>query len=424
MKQKLMAAIAILGSTVVGLLIAEAFFRIAMPPVPGDEGSVAEYLVTSQRNPGAPRLFPVGYKAFFDIRGLYEGAANVDFEIGPSRFIPPDPPGGAKYKVLFLGGSVTEGIFLNANERWPARLNVPGEVATYNASMSAAGMMAQYITAKYLADRGDRFDLVVLATNHNDSTWSRRFREIGSTYDYAHFAADLPEIYRKEFQAEKSFRNESSLRTVAWLRHLLRVARLKAAGAPDGAPKTGQGSTTAAHSIVVDGLVILQANSNRIPKAPISECLEKSSPKTITDWAYQDWKANLPEFRRAMKEMLGAELLVVSEPAAFGAPSGSFYERDLRVFPTCDTSNGVRAVETQDAVAFEKERADRYIEAAKAAGAHTFDLASAMGPEANGPDGGKYFFDSIHPTPTGAQKFADFLKPEILRILAEKNRGQ
>lgn len=419
MKQKLMAAIAVLGSTAVGLLIAEAFFRVAMPPVPGDEGSVAEYLVTSQRNPGAPRLFPVGYKAFFDIRGLYEGAKSVDFEIGSSRFIPPVPPAGAKYKVLFLGGSVTEGIFLNENERWPARLNVPGEVATYNASMSAAGMMAQYITAKYLAERGDRFDLVVLATNHNDSTWSRRFREFGSTYDYAHFAGDLPEIYRKEFKDVKG--SSESLRTVAWLRHLLRVARLKAAGAPGDASKAGQGSTTAARSIVVDGLVILQANSNRIPRAPLSECLEKSSPKTITDWAYQDWKANLPEFRRAMKEMLGAELLVVSEPAAYGAPSSSFYERDLRVFPTCETPNGVRAVETQDAVSFEKERADRYIDAAKAAGAHTFDLASAMGPEANGPDGGKYFFDSIHPTPKGAEKFAEFLKPEILRILAEKN---
>lgn len=418
MKQKLMAAIAILGSTVVGLLIAEVFFRLAMPPVPGDEGSVAEYLVASQRNPGAPRLFPVGYKAVFDIRGLYEGANSVDFEIGPSRFIPPDPPEGAKYKVLFLGGSVTEGIFLNANERWPARLNVPGEVATYNASMSAAGVLAQYITAKYLAERGDRFDLVVLATNHNDSTWSRRFREIGSTYDFANFERQLPEIYRNEFKIEKGS-SAASLRTLAWIRHLFRVARLKAAGEPGEASKNAPGSA-AAHSIVVDGLVILQANSNRIPRAPLSECLEQSSPKTITEWAYQDWKTNLPEFRRAVKELLGAELLVVSEPAAFGAPSDSFYERDLRVYPTCQTSAGLRAVETQDAVAFEKERADRYIDAAKAAGAHTFDLASAMSPTSNGQDGGKYFFDSIHPTPKGAEKFAELLKPEILRILEEK----
>lgn len=419
MKQKLMAVIAILGSTAVGLLIAEAFFRIAMPPVPGDEGSVAEYLDASQRNPGAPRLFPVGYKAMFDIRGLYEGANRVDFEIGPSRFIPPVPTEGAKYKVLFLGGSVTEGIFLKDEERWPARVNSPGEVATYNASMSAAGMMAQYITAKYLAERGDRFDLVVLATNHNDPTWSRRFREIGSTYDYAHFTKDLPEIYRNEYRAERGW-GVSSLRTLAWLRHFFRVARLKMMSAPDDASKARQEPTSTAHSIVVDGLIKLQAGTNLIPRAPISECLESGSPKTLTELAYQDWKANFPEFRRAVKELLGADLLVVSEPAAYGAPGESFYEHDLRTFPTCETAKGIRALEAADSMAFEKERADRYIDAAKAAGAYTFDLATAMGPEANGSEGGKYFFDSIHPTPKGAEKFAEHVKPEILRILQSK----
>jgi hypothetical protein len=418
MKQKVMAALAILGSTAVGFLIAEAAFRVAMPPVPGDEGSVAEYLDASQRNPGAPRLFPVGYKAMFDIRGLYEGANRVDFEIGPTRFIPPVPPEGAKYKVLFLGGSVTEGIFLNADERWPARLNVPGEVATYNASMSAAGSMAQFITAKYLADRGDRFDLVVLATNQNDATWTRRFREIGSTYDFAHFQKGLPEIYGKEFRAERGS-NWTSLRTLAWVRHLFRVARLNATGAPGDPSKNGQASTASAHSIVVDGLVALQAGSNRIPRAPISACQDPGSPKTVTEWAYHDWKENLPEFRRQIKALLGAELLVVSEPAAYGAPSDSFYEHDLRIYPTCQTAQGVRAIEGPDVVALEQERAERFIDAAKSAGAHTFDLAAAMAPYANGPEGGKYFFDSIHPTPIGAQKFAELLKPEILRVLKE-----
>lgn len=413
MKQKYMAAIVVAGSTLVGLLIAEAIFRVAMPPVPGDEGSVAEYLDASQRNPGAPRLFPFGYKAVFDIRGLYEGANRIDFEIGPSRFIPPVPPEGAKYKVLFLGGSVTEGIFLNENERWPARLSVPGEVATYNASMSAAGMMAQAITVKFLAERGDRFDLVVLATNQNDSTWSRRFREIGSTYDFAHFQQGLPELYRKEFRAEKGA-GWASLRTLAWARHLFRVARLKAASAPGGPSKGG------ANSLVVEGLITLQAGSNRIPRTPSSECLDPGSPKTVTDWAYQDWKANLPEFRRQVKDLLGADLLVVSEPAAYGAPGESFYQHDLRTYPTCQTSNGQRAIEAPDVVALEAERAERYIDAARSAGAQTFDLAAAIGPVANGPEGGKYFFDSIHPTPRGAEKFAELLKPEILRILREK----
>lgn len=418
MKQNVMATIAVLLSTIVSLFIAEFFFRVALPPIPGDEGSVAFYIATAQRQPGAPRLFHAGYHAIFDIKGLYDGADKVDFSIAEDRFIPPSPH-EARYKVLFLGGSVAEGIFLNAWERWPARLNVPGEVATSNASMSEAGMLAQYLTAKYLSDRGDRFDLVVLATNHNDTGWSRRFKELGSVYDFSHFDDGLREVYKKDYELLKKKDDPSwfSLRTVAWARHFLRVVRLKSS--PDPQKSGGSEDKGDHHSIVVDGLLLLQNGTNLLARVPMAECSEESSPKTLTRLAYEDWQKNLPKFREDIKALLGADLLVVSEPAAFGAPNESFYQRDLRVFPTCDTSAGRRAIDVPDIVAFERERASLYLKAAKDAGAYTFDLAGAMEPFSNGPQGGSLFFDSIHPTPKGAEKFAELLKPVILQTLQQ-----
>jgi lysophospholipase L1-like esterase len=411
MKKKAMAALAVALSTALGLSIAEIMFRLAMPPVPGDEGSVAEYLETAQRNPGEPRLFPPGYAAVFDVRGLYEGANKVEFKIGPSRFIPPDPSGPARYKVLFLGGSVTEGIFLPDRERWPARLGQEGEIATYNAAMSAAGMVAQQITAKYLSARGDRFDLVVLATNHNDSTWSRRFADVGSPYDEANFIDGAKKIYEKEFREER--RPEGfSLRTLAWARHLLRMTNLDAARA---AGSTASGPQS--RSRVVDWLAKLQNGARNLPKAPLSDCIGADSPSAVTTRAYEDWKKNLPEFRSQVKKLLGAELLVVSEPAAYGAPGDSFFAGDLRVFPTCATAQGERAIDRQDVVKFERERASAYLEAARAAGAYTFDLAAAMEPFSNGPQGGALFFDGIHPTSKGAAKFADLLCPALRGVL-------
>lgn len=415
MKNGIMAVLAVLLSTVVGLALAEAIFHFVMPPVPGSEGTVAEYIATTQRNPGAPRLFPAGYTAVFDIRGLYEGASKVDFRIGPSRFIPPDPPEGAKYKVLFLGGSVTEGIFLSPEQRWPARLNEAGKIATYNASMSQAGVLSHIATVKYLAERGDRFDLVVLATNHNDASWSRRLLEIGFHYDPAQFPAGSVEIFKREF--EQAIRPETtSLRTVAWVRHLMRVAKLSKAATPgaDG---------TKPHSIVVDGLRLSQKGTQLLPRVPIENCNGDDAPDRVSADMYGEWKEIFPGFRQDVKQLLGADLLVVSEPAAFAAPSESFYGSDLRVFLTCKTREGVRAINLEDAAASQRERARLYIDAARLAGAETFDLAAAMEPVADGPEGGSYFFDSIHPTPKGAEKFADLLRPVLDATLDRLNRN-
>ncbi len=57
------------------------------------------------------------------------------------------------------------------------------------------------------------------------------------------------------------------------------------------------------------------------------------------------------------------------------------------------------------------------------AGAETFDLAAAMKPVADGPEGGSYFFDSIHPTPKGAEKFAELLRPALAEVLDRLHRN-
>jgi hypothetical protein len=174
--------------------------------------------------------------------------------------------------------------------------------------------------------------------------------------------------------------------------------------------------------MVVEYLIKLQEGKQNLPKVKIGDCLEASSPLAITKTAAEDWRENLPEFRREIQRLFGAELLVVSEPAAYGAPGSSYYYTDTRVPPTCMTRDGLRGIETEDVLVFERDRARVYLAAAQAAGAKTFDLAAAMEPFSNGPEGGALFFDSIHPTPRGAEKFADFLRPAIKEILDRQKR--
>jgi hypothetical protein len=317
--------------------------------------------------------------------------------------------------LLFLGGSVTEGIFLSPEQRWPALLNDGDRIATYNASMSQAGVLSHVATVRYLADRGDRFDLVVLATNHNDGGWSRKMLSVGSNYDYDHFEAGAAEVFRREFK-ETAPIETTPLRTVAWARHLMRVARLASS-----TPQAGGGGSQP-HSIVVDGLRLSQNGTQLLPRAPVSACDDPDAPDRVTALVYEQWKEIFPRFRREVKDRLGAELLVVSEPGAFAAPSESFYGSDLRVFPTCQTPQGRRAIDLQDTVVFQRERARLYLDAARAAGAQTFDLSAAMESDANGPQGGSYFFDSIHPNPKGAKKFAELLRPVLDEALARLDR--
>ena len=64
---------------------------------------------------------------------------------------------------------------------------------------------------------------------------------------------------------------------------------------------------------------------------------------------------------------------------------------------------------------------DYFLDAAKEAGALTFDLAGEVGRYSNGPEGGKYMYDSTHYTPEGCKVVAAILRP-VLHALLEGER--
>jgi len=77
------------------------------------------------------RLFPAGFNATHDIRGLYADAEEVTLRAGPNRTLEPEPRKLAQFNVLFLGGSSTESVYVPEDRRWVAQLNVPGIINTF-----------------------------------------------------------------------------------------------------------------------------------------------------------------------------------------------------------------------------------------------------------------------------------------------------
>ncbi|MCH8109817.1 MAG: hypothetical protein IIB15_06780 [Chloroflexi bacterium] len=105
-------------------------------------------------------------------------------------------------------------------------------------------------------------------------------------------------------------------------------------------------------------------------------------------------------------ESKGARLLVLSEPVSYGAPPDSFYE-DFRQPSFCP--NGV--LSDPDAYAMWQQINGLYLDGAREAGALTFDLASAVDPLFNGPQGGRYVYDAVHYTVEGSREVARRFAP-------------
>jgi hypothetical protein len=99
----------------------------------------------------------------------------VELNVSKERLIEPKPQGVHRYRVLFLGGSTTEAIYVPQPQRWVALLNEPGFLAAYNAGQSGANTIDEYFTFKYLTAQGMKFDLVVLTTGINDMPWLEYF---------------------------------------------------------------------------------------------------------------------------------------------------------------------------------------------------------------------------------------------------------
>lgn len=119
-----------------------------------------DYAAFVRDNP--ERLFPAGYHATYDIHGLYEGAATTAVNISERRFIAPEPAADMP-RILFLGGSTTEALYVPERERWVALLG------GFNAGTSGSNTLDRVSTLRYLNGRGDQFERIVIMTAHNDA---------------------------------------------------------------------------------------------------------------------------------------------------------------------------------------------------------------------------------------------------------------
>src|SRR5438552_40882 len=125
-------------SILISLVLAEIILRIATRSIP----TYADVLANSLDHP--ERLYPPYAQLTYDVRGLYPVGGLVTMRVSANRFIEPEPQGKYHYRVLFLGGSTTEALYVPENQRWVALLDQPGLIATYNAGQLSANTLDKY----------------------------------------------------------------------------------------------------------------------------------------------------------------------------------------------------------------------------------------------------------------------------------------
>ena len=109
---------------VVSLIVAgglgEVVLRQVVPLPPPKFEKIIRSLVNQPE-----RLFVAYQTAIYDIKGLYAGADTIHLRVSKNRFIEPEPEDQYKHRVLFLGGSTTEALYVPEEERWVALLTSP-----------------------------------------------------------------------------------------------------------------------------------------------------------------------------------------------------------------------------------------------------------------------------------------------------------
>jgi hypothetical protein len=236
-----------------------------------DRTSVYDYEAYLRGNP--ERLFAANFHAEYDITGMYADATVVALNISDNRFISPEPdiaPGVRR--ILFLGGSTTEALYVSENERWVALLG------GYNAGTSASNTLDKLRSLQYLQARGLTFDQIVIMTAYNDAATTTH---IGAAY--------TPDDYDEAFITWRVAHPWATADTV-----LLALQSL-----------AGEGSGTLADC------------------RGYAEFLDLYSEQVAT-------------LLGLLKEAAGdTPILVMSEASSFDAPSASFVH-DLRITVPCD----------------------------------------------------------------------------------------
>src|SRR5262245_37182838 len=188
----------LLASVIVSFGLAEIALRQILPAAPTYEDIISKLVDHPER------LFKANTSVLYDIKGLYEGANTVELNVSKDRLIEPQPRGEHSYRVLFLGGSTTEAIYVPQPQRWVALLNEPRVLAAYNAGQSGANIIDEYFTFLYLAAQGMKFDLVVLATGQNDMAWLQHFEKYGNRFVVEEYKKGIRDYYADEIASKQS----------------------------------------------------------------------------------------------------------------------------------------------------------------------------------------------------------------------------
>ncbi len=357
------------------------------------------------------RLFAPGQDATYNIKGLYKGADTVRLRVSKSRFIEPEPQGDFRFRVLFLGGSSTEAIYVPENERWVALLNEPGYLASYNAGQSGANSIDAYFTFKYLTEqRGMTFDLVVLATGFNDLGWLGKLEKSGHRFVVEDYRAGLEAYTMAEFTSSRTAYQrweERSMIVYLFSQAWERLSRSQAA--PIGPHKDGPAAVVEIYRDMRRGIMRTFRNERRAPGTTLMDRYPGLAARL--DTYARDARHNLGILQTAVGAR-GGRLLVLSEPESWLAPTSSFLE-DLRL------PAGTYSYEDVDELSKWRNRV--FLTAAAEVGALTYDLAAAIDSLVNGPEGGTYMYDNMHYTPDGCREVARLLRPVLRRILEAKS---
>lgn len=395
--KKSVTALAV-GGLVVGLLLAELLVRLI---VTGSESYGPEVVDAFEAAP--ERLLQPGARFTFNASGLYEGGGELTYRVSARRLIEPDPRGAAGEHVLFLGGSTTEALYVPEGARWVALLNDPPAVATHNAGVSGGNIVDAYHHLHYLnREAGLRPDLVVVMTMINDFVWFRRFKELGGSFSRETYAQELTRwTFARNLRTDRA---RSRLRSLREHVHLIDLVARAVSGGNDAL------DFRLSTSKAVDYYRQIREQRQETFEGRSTSYTDCLSRNELEEFANAE-RQNISLLAREVAKQ-GVELIVLTEPSALDEPPTADME-DFREPMPC----GEGLLSFEDAQRYLRRVGERYMEAARWAGAETFDLAGAL--ERSEIPANRLFYDGIHLTPVGCAEVARILRPVILDTLAD-----
>jgi hypothetical protein len=399
-------------SLIVSLFLSEAVLRQVVTPAPKYEE------VLRRLGYHLERLFDPNISVRYNIRGLYEGASTVDLNVSKNRLIEPEPEGQHKFRVLFLGGSTTEAIYVPQDKRWVALLNEPGYIATYNGAQSGANTIDEFNTFNYLTERGMKFDLVVLSSGQNDVGWTQIFEKYGHPFVVEQYRKGISDYYRAEIAPQQGLNKEShnhwleSSATYQVVSDAIQRTRTALRATPGVTADSSPRVTVMSNSEVTQTYLEMRQKAMKTfsnSKRPAGVSLMELYPNLKDlEKKYRAYEAHNLRLMNEAVARTGAKLLVMTEASSWMAAASSFYQ-DLRI------PSGMLSF--QDFYEFNVLLNDALLDAAREVGALTYDLAAEVNPHSNGPEGGRYMYDNMHYTSEGCRLVASFVRPVLHRLL-------